>query len=124
MQLAIPFAFALLVLMLLPDRGIVARCLQTRPLKWLGLHSYAIYLTHVSVQTFVDWPGRSLPEPAKHLVGLVFLAAVLGLSALCYRFVEVPWRERGRGAAARIEACQASAPGAIGGDIEGMPRIR
>jgi peptidoglycan/LPS O-acetylase OafA/YrhL len=122
-QLVIPFAFALLVLVLLPDHGIVARGLQTRPLQWLGLHSYAIYLTHVTVQTVLDWPGRSLPEPAKHLIGLAFLATVLGLSALCYRFIEVPWRERGRRIAARIEAREAAA-GPVGLGIGGVPRAR
>ena len=102
-QLMIPFAFALLVLSLLPDRGLVARLLQTAPMQWLGIHSYAIYLTHITVQTVLDWPGRVVPEPAKHGVVLIFAAAVLALSALCYRFIEVPWRERGKRIAERIE---------------------
>ncbi len=103
-QLAIPFAFALLVLALLADRGMVATILQTAPLQWLGVHSYAIYLTHVTVQTVLDWPGRVLPEPVKHLVGLVFIATVLLLSLLAHRFIEVPWRERGKRLAASLEA--------------------
>ncbi len=119
-QLAIPFVFALLVLVLLSDDGIVARGLQTRPMQWLGLHSYAIYLTHVCVQTVLDWPGRSVPEPAKHLVGVLFLAVVFGLSMLCYRFIEVPWRERGRRIAARIEAGAARAT-PVGAGIGTMP---
>ena len=103
-QLAIPFAFALLVFALLADRGTVAALLQTAPLQWLGVHSYAIYLTHVTVQTVLDWPGRVLPEPAKHLVGLVFIATVLLLSLLAHRFIEVPWRQRGKRLAAALEA--------------------
>ncbi len=102
-QLAIPFAFAGLLLTLLPDRGLIARWLQTRPMQWLGLHSYAIYLTHITVFTVLDWPGRVVPEPAKHLVGLLFVAIVLVLSALCYRHIEVPWRERGKRIARRLE---------------------
>jgi peptidoglycan/LPS O-acetylase OafA/YrhL len=102
-QLAIPLVFAALVLVLLPDRGLFAALLQTAPLQWLGVHSYAIYLTHVTVQTVLDWPGRVVPEPAKHLVGLVFVAAVLLLSMLAHRFVEVPWRERGKRIAAAME---------------------
>ncbi|MEO6270749.1 MAG: acyltransferase [Lautropia sp.] len=102
-QLAIPFAFAGLLLTLLPDRGLIARWLQTRPMQWLGLHSYAIYLTHITVYTVLDWPGRVIPEPAKHLVGLLFVAVVLALSALCYRHIEVPWRERGKRIARRLE---------------------
>jgi len=112
-QLAIPFAFALLILALLPDRGVVAGLLQTAPLQWLGVHSYAIYLTHITVQTVLDWPGRVVPEPFKHLVGLAFVATVLLLSLLAHRYVEVPWRERGKRIAARLEAA-AGSPAALG----------
>jgi peptidoglycan/LPS O-acetylase OafA/YrhL len=103
-QLLIPFAFSLLVLLLLPDRGIIAGLLQTRPMQWLGLHSYSIYLTHVTVLTVLDWPGRAVPEPAKHLVGLLYLALVFGASALTYRYIEAPWRQRGKVLAERVEA--------------------
>ena len=103
-QLASPFAFALVVLLLVPDRGIVAQLLQTRPMQWLGLHSYSIYLTHVTVLTLLDWPGRAVPEPAKHLVGLLYVAAVFAASMLTYRYIEAPWRQRGRRVADRIEA--------------------
>jgi len=103
-QLVIPFVFALVVLLLVPDRGIVARLLHTRPLQWLGLHSYSIYLTHVTVLTVLDWLGRAVPEPAKHLVGLLYLALVFAMSMLTYRFVEAPWRERGKVLAARVES--------------------
>jgi peptidoglycan/LPS O-acetylase OafA/YrhL len=103
-QLAIPFAFALVVFLVLPDRGIGARLLQTRPMQWLGKHSYSIYLTHVPIITVLNWPGQVVPEPAKHLVGLFFLAAVFVTSVLTYRFVEKPWRDRGKVIADRIEA--------------------
>ena len=103
-QLVIPFSFTLVVMLLLPDRGLVARLLQTRPVQWLGRHSYSIYLTHVTVAIVLDWPGRTVPEPAKHLVGLLFLGTVFALSALSYRYIENPWRERGRLIADRIEA--------------------
>jgi peptidoglycan/LPS O-acetylase OafA/YrhL len=106
-QLVIPFAFALVVLLLVPDRGVVAGLLQTRPMQWLGLHSYSIYLTHVTVLTLVDWLGRAVPEPAKHLVGLFYVAGVFGASMLTYRFIEEPWRQRGRRLADRIEAGEA-----------------
>ncbi len=103
-QLLIPFAFTLVVVLLLPDRGLVAALLQTRPVQWIGLHSYSIYLVHVTVLTVLDWPGRAVPEPAKHLVGLAYLGLVFGLSALSYRYLEAPWRDRGRRLAERIEA--------------------
>lgn len=103
-QLLIPFVFTLVVVLLLPDRGLIAALLQTRPVQWIGLHSYSIYLVHVTVLTVLDWPGRAIPEPAKHLVGLAYLGLVFGLSALSYRFIEAPWRDRGRRLAERIEA--------------------
>jgi peptidoglycan/LPS O-acetylase OafA/YrhL len=70
-------------------------------------------LTHVAVQILLDWTGRALPEPVKHLVGLVFVAAVLLLSVLAHLHVEVPWRERGKRIAARLEA-GAGAPATVG----------
>lgn len=100
---AIPFAFGLWVWSLLPDRGIVAALLQTRPMQWLGVHSYSIYLVHVTVLTFFDWPARKFDEPMKYAVVLVFILAVFAVSALSYRFIEVPWRERGRQMAKRVE---------------------
>jgi peptidoglycan/LPS O-acetylase OafA/YrhL len=104
MQLVIPFAFALVVFLVLPDRGLVAALLQTRPMQWLGKHSYSVYLTHVPVLTVLNWPGQAFPEPAKHAVGLLFLAAVFGVSVLTYRYIEKPWRDRGKVIADRIEA--------------------
>lgn len=103
-QLVIPTVFGLLVLSLLSDRGLVADALMTRPCQWLGKYSYAIYLTHVAVQNFLNWPGRAVPEPWKHLVALLFVALVFGASMLCHRTIEVPWRERGKRVARRIEA--------------------
>jgi peptidoglycan/LPS O-acetylase OafA/YrhL len=103
-QLVIPFSFALVVLLLLPDRGLVAALLQTRVVQWLGQHSYSIYLLHVTVLTVFDWPGKAVPEPAKHLVGLLYLALIFGLSALTYRYIETPWRRRGKMIGDRIEA--------------------
>jgi len=109
-QLAIPSAFALLTLTLLPDRGVVAAALNTRPMQWLGRHSYSIYLVHITVQTLLDWPGRVVPEPAKHLVGLLYLALVFGLAMLTYRYVEVPWRDYGKRIARRFETVRPTEP--------------
>lgn len=100
---AIPFLFGLWVWSLLPDRGAVAALLQWRPIQWLGVHSYSIYLVHVTVLTFFDWPARKFDEPIKYVVVLVFIAAVFAVSALSYRFIEVPWRERGRQLAKRLQ---------------------
>ena len=98
---AIPFVFGLWVWSLLPDRGVVAAFLQTRPLQWLGVHSYSIYLVHVTVLTFFDWPGRKFGEPLKYAVVAVFVLAVLLAARCTYRWIEVPWRDRGKRLAGR-----------------------
>lgn len=103
-QLVIPFVFALLVFLILPDRGLVATLLQTRPMQWLGVHSYSIYLTHVPVLTVLSWPGQAVPEPAKHAIGLLYVAGVFAVSVLTYRYIEKPWRDRGKVISDRIEA--------------------
>lgn len=100
---AIPFVFGLWVWSLLPDRGLVAWLLQTRPLQWLGVHSYSIYLVHVTVLTFFDWPARKFDGPLKYGVVIAFILAVFITSAISYRWIEVPWRERGRRLAAKVE---------------------
>lgn len=99
---AIPAVFGLWVWSLLPDRGLLAALLQTRGLQWLGVHSYSIYLVHVTVLTCFDWPARRFDEPLKYGVVLVFLLAVFALSAFSYRWIEVPWRRKGRQLAAGV----------------------
>lgn len=63
----------------------------------LGEASYALYIIHWSVTSFLRMGYLGgLASPAVH--GM-FLLATIGASLLCYRYVEVPWRERLRGAA-------------------------
>ena len=61
----------------------------------LGEASYSLYIIHWSVFTFLHmgYLGR-YSTPAVHAV---FLLATVGASLLCYRYVEVPWRDRLRG---------------------------
>ncbi|MDO4232984.1 MAG: acyltransferase [Lautropia sp.] len=100
---AIPFAFGALVWTMLPDRGGIAWLLQTRPLQWLGEHSYSIYLVHITVLTFFEWPGRKFAEPLQYGVLLAYVVAVLVASYFSYRWIEVPWRDRGRDRARQVE---------------------
>lgn len=68
----------------------------------LGEASYALYIIHWSVTTFLrmGYLG-SYSTPAVHFM---FLLATVGASVLCYRYVEVPWRERLRGRQAQPAA--------------------
>jgi peptidoglycan/LPS O-acetylase OafA/YrhL len=110
-----PFVFAVAVLVFAAEAGLVSRLFGFRPLKWLGTHSYSIYLTHFffvmavpmvfkgvtrqdlwtvmplagggSVMAF----GRNDVEGALYYAAV--LAATLAFSAFTYRWVETPGRE-------------------------------
>jgi peptidoglycan/LPS O-acetylase OafA/YrhL len=61
----------------------------------LGEASYALYIIHWPVTSFLRM--GYLGGFASPLVHALFLAATVGASLLCYRYIEVPWRERLRG---------------------------
>ena len=75
----------------------LAKLFSAKPLVWLGQRSYSIYLWH--------YPLLLLMNPASDVsskpwwVYLCQVAIVIGVSELCYRFIETPFR---RGAAGRI----------------------
>lgn len=72
------------------------RLLSIPPLIFLGEISYATYVLHEPIKFYWDWLG-----PRTHGVvmpGLVdftlYFAIVLGVSALCFRYIERPLRRR------------------------------
>ncbi len=110
-----PFIFAIAVLLFSIEGGVVSRLLRLPLLRWLGMISYSIYLTHFFfVMVFPRIAKRVAGQDLwtampvgngqyvlafgrNDLEGTVFYAVVLGMtlafSALTYRFVEVPGRE-------------------------------
>jgi len=75
--------------------GLVSRALGWRPLRWIGVRSYGIYLWHYPVILLTS-PANSaenLPRAAAQV------AASIGIAALSWRFVEEPIR---RGALGRL----------------------
>ena len=89
-QLAVPFAFAGLLLGLALTSGMRRNPLDWAPLHYLGEISYATYLSHfmlfvVFKLVFVEDP-RAIPPV---LVGL-YLVLVLGVSVSLYHLVERP----------------------------------
>ncbi|MEU6712278.1 acyltransferase [Nonomuraea sp. NPDC046802] len=70
-----------------------------RVLTWLGLISYSLYLVHHPLlKYFVEISGdlRRDDLPYQLLMAVLALAAVVGLSALTYRYVEKPMQDVGR----------------------------
>ncbi len=69
------------------EQGLLSRCLSFRPLVWIGLISYSLYLWHFFCLELFDWRTQ------------VALPVALVVSALCYYKVERPLR---RGFRARL----------------------
>jgi peptidoglycan/LPS O-acetylase OafA/YrhL len=66
-------------------------------LTWLGAISYSVYLVHGVVLNLVPQvPRPVLGVPAGVLTVTVWIGLTVGVSALTYRFVEVPFQEFGK----------------------------
>ena len=65
--------------------------LGCRPLRWIGVRSYGIYLWHFPVIVLTT-PG-GIANGAEPLRELLQLAAIVGISALSWRYVEEPVRQ-------------------------------
>ena len=65
------------------------RFLEWRPVAWLGLISYSVYLNHLLVIKAVNLVAARMDLWQR---GLVIVSLVLGLSTLTYRLIESPAR--------------------------------
>jgi peptidoglycan/LPS O-acetylase OafA/YrhL len=95
------------------DGGLWSSLLKHPALQWIGERSYSIYLCHVPVIWVMDAVCRGVrkftpvdtlepkheillslgPQWATDLLALSYLGAVVGVSALMYRWVEAPSRD-------------------------------
>lgn len=99
-----PVTFAVLLgsLLAFPKAAVVPAMLTIRPLLWLGQRSYSIYMVHAFVVLLAEYLVRVAgkqavagleaihPGLAPTLNLLVVLGAVLALSQLTYRWIELP----------------------------------
>lgn len=86
--------FAVLLLSLASNLGIVARMLSTAPLRSLGISSFAMYMTH---RPFLDQIGGSAVRESDSWYGWVLLVLLVGVCMMvgegAHRYIEDPCRK-------------------------------
>src|SRR4029079_580796 len=94
------FGFAILLLLLVADNGVLAAILNTRPLLWLGEISYSLYLVHGFVQFITDKAlvATGVHDPAilsyttSLECALAMFAMTVLIASITYYGVELPSR--------------------------------
>jgi hypothetical protein len=76
-----------------PVRGLVARTLALRPLRWIGQRSYGIYLWHWPLIVLLAKAPGEQPEAPQRSAAIV--ATTLLVAAVSYRMIEQPIRQHG-----------------------------
>lgn len=101
---ALPVLLVLVVARVAFDEGLVGRVLGSRPMAWLGHHSYGIYLWHpaaISVAIYNLLPPSGLlpwPDAAIPFISTCVILMTLAVSAFSYRFIEQPFLRHRRSA--------------------------
>jgi peptidoglycan/LPS O-acetylase OafA/YrhL len=124
-----PIIFGLVILIFARESGVVSKAIKNRAFHYLGLWSYSIYLVHSFVLAVMSGSARALQKMTdlhlleqtvylnqKHemlafgnewqmdLLTLAYLATVIGISALTFRYIEEPCRIYFNGIAKRFSA--------------------
>ncbi|CAF2837769.1 unnamed protein product [Rotaria sp. Silwood2] len=87
----IPTVGATLIILFGQDDTLVGRLLSIRPLRWIGLISYSVYLWHQPLLAFVRIRATNTPEI---LPMLMIVSIVFPLSTFSYLFIEKPFRNK------------------------------
>lgn len=89
-----PVVGTALLILFAGSTSTLGQLLASRPLVWTGLISYSAYLWHQPLLAFARlWDPSSSPSP---LVMITLCAIALVLAALSWRYVEQPFRTKGR----------------------------
>ena len=113
LELAFPPLAALLLLGAVADRSSpLFALLTTASAQLLGRLSYSIYLVHIPILMVANFVaeqlvgitpgGRAAFSPP--LAAVALLGSIILVSLATHRWIEVPWRERGRRIAGRRAA--------------------
>ena len=99
--LVLYLSFALLILGLSYERGLLARILSTKLMVQGGLASYSLYMTHfLIIQAFIFYTWSSwkemphLPLVARYGILLLAAGALTGTALLFYRCIEEPMNRK------------------------------
>lgn len=104
----------------------VAKMLSWRPMVFVGLISYSLYLWHWPVLVYARYAFGTVKLPLP--VALVCLALTIALAVMSWRYVEAPFRDRARMSRGRIlsfsgaAAAVVLAVAAVGVTTDGMPQ--
>ncbi|TIU44620.1 MAG: acyltransferase, partial [Mesorhizobium sp.] len=100
---------------------VATRMLEVRPLVWIGLISYSLYLVHWPLNAFAHYLSFQKLDP---LMTGAMLVASLALAAFSWKFVEQPFRQKRAftspgpifafSALAIVVLCAGGAAGALG----------
>lgn len=88
----IPCVGAALIIFSGQNNSLISRLLSKKPLVFIGLISYSLYLWHYPIIVFYqEYTGRN----GLSFLSVIFIAlATLSLSYLSWRFIEVPFRNK------------------------------
>ena len=85
---------ALIIAMSQPGFTWVSRMFALRPVVWVGLVSYSLYLWHWPLIAFSAYGLQIVNGLGKHQNQATMFAAMLVVSALSWRFIEQPFRTK------------------------------
>lgn len=108
----LPVGGTVLIILFAAPGTLSSRLLSTPPLVGLGLISYSVYLWHQPLFAFLRIRGQDEPSS---LASLLLILLSLGLGWLSWRYVERPFRDRGRFSRQQIFRYSALVAGVLGG---------
>ncbi|MEC0266884.1 acyltransferase family protein [Paenibacillus anseongense] len=89
-MLVLSFATSFVIAAAASPSGLVSKILGWKPLRWIGVRSYSIYLWHYPVIVLTS--STSPNTDASYFLQMIQLILSIGFAALSYSFIETPFR--------------------------------